>query len=93
MISFELEKFHKKLPFELRASTGGWHHFLYTQKDTIGTIYVDGMVAQSGTVKQRPISTLVKDQRLGTLYNWIGRSCYTGDVYLRQALVADVGNL
>ncbi|MDP4268884.1 MAG: LamG-like jellyroll fold domain-containing protein [Bacteroidota bacterium] len=71
------------------ASTGGWHHFLYTQKDTIGTIYVDGMVAQSGTVKQRPINTLVKDQRLGTLYNWIGRSCYTGDVYLRQALVAD----
>ncbi|WP_243349172.1 LamG-like jellyroll fold domain-containing protein [Parabacteroides sp. FAFU027] len=71
------------------ALTGNWHHFLYAQKDTIGTIYVDGMVVQSGTVKQNPINTLVKDQRLGTLYNWIGRSCYTGDVYLRQALVAD----
>jgi hypothetical protein len=75
---------------EALASTGGWHHFLYTQKDTIGTIYIDGMAVKSGTVKQFPVNTLVKDQNLGTLYNWIGRSCYTGDVYLRQTLVADL---
>lgn len=72
------------------AMKGNWHHFAYTQNDTIGTIYVDGMVLTTGTVKQLPSNTLVKDQRLGTLYNWIGRSCYSGDVYLRKALVTDL---
>jgi len=30
------------------------------------------------------------NQRLGTLYNWIGRSCYAGDAYLRKTLVTDL---
>jgi len=72
------------------AMKGNWHHFAYTQNDTIGTIYVDGMVLTTGTIKQLPSNTLVKDQRLGTLYNWIGRSCYNGDVYLRKTLVTDM---
>jgi hypothetical protein len=72
------------------AMKGNWHHFVYTQNDTIGTIYVDGMFLISGTVKQLPSNTLVKDQRLGTLYNWIGRSCYAPDTYLRKTLVTDL---
>jgi len=72
------------------ALKDSWHHFAYTQKDTIGTIYVDAIPLVTGTVKQLPSNTLVKDQRLGTLYNWIGRSCYAGDVYLRKTLVTDL---
>ena len=71
------------------AMKGNWHHFAYTQNDTIGTVYVDGMALITGTVKQLPSNTLVRDQRLGTLFNWIGRSCYSGDVYLRKTLVTD----
>ncbi|MDD4992228.1 MAG: hypothetical protein PHR83_08355 [Paludibacter sp.] len=72
------------------AMKGNWHHFAYTQKDSIGTVYIDGSAQSSGTVKQLPSNTLIKDQRLGTLYNWIGRSCYSGDVYLRKTLVTDL---
>jgi len=32
---------------------------------------------------------LPKSGLLGTLYNWIGRSCYADNVYLRKALVYD----
>ncbi|HET7734249.1 MAG TPA: immunoglobulin-like domain-containing protein, partial [Paludibacter sp.] len=70
------------------ALRGGWHHFAYTQSGTTGTVYVDGM-ATSGTVTMLPSTALAKSNQLGTLYNWIGRSCYTGDVYLRKTLVYD----
>ncbi|HEY6915554.1 MAG TPA: T9SS type A sorting domain-containing protein, partial [Paludibacter sp.] len=45
--------------------------------------------ATSGTVTMLPSTALAKSNQLGTLYNWIGRSCYTGDVYLRKTLVYD----
>ena len=72
------------------ALKGNWHHFAYTQSGVIGTIYVDGMPVVSDSIKQIPSNTLVMNQRLGTLYNWIGRSCYNGDVYLRNTLVTDL---
>lgn len=68
---------------------GNWHHFAYSQTDTIGTIYVDGMAMATAVITKQPVNTLVRDQKLGTLYNWIGRSCYSGDVYLRKTLVTD----
>jgi hypothetical protein len=71
------------------ALMDGWHHIAYTQSGTTGTIYVDGMPLATGTVSQLPSNTLYKLANLGTAYNWIGRSCYTGDVYLRKTLVYD----
>ena len=72
------------------AFKGNWHHFAYTQSGVIGTLYVDGQPIHSDSIKQIPSKTLIDDQRLGTLYNWIGRSNYAGDVYLRKTLVTDL---
>jgi len=71
------------------ALKGNWHHFAYTQSGTTGTIYVDGIAQATGPVTSLPASTLTKAGQLGTLYNWIGRSCYVADVYLRNSLVYD----
>ena len=71
------------------ALKAGWHHFAYTQSGNIGTIYMDGMNMMSDTITSLPSKTLTRAGQLGTLYNWIGRSCYVGDVYLRKSLVYD----
>ncbi len=71
------------------ALTGGWHHFAYTQSGTVGTVYIDGMPMQLGDITTTPAVALAKEGQLGTLYNWIGRSNYTGDVYLKNTLVYD----
>ncbi len=74
---------------DLPASQGSWHNMTYTQSGTTGTLYVDGLPVVSKTITQLPKNTLAKEASLGTAFNWIGRSCYTGDVYLRNALVYD----
>jgi len=79
----------KQVTLAANALKGGWHHIAYTQSDTIGTIYIDGFPAISGTVKLLPSAALTKDGFAGTLYNWIGRSCYVGDNNLRKTLVSD----
>ena len=71
------------------ASKSSWHHFAYTQNGNIGTVYLDGMNMKSDTITSLPSIALPKPGQLGTLYNWIGRSCYVGDVYLRKSLVYD----
>lgn len=74
---------------DLPPLQGGWHNFTYTQSGNTGTVYIDGMPYATDTVNQLPVNTLRIPGRIGTLYNWIGRSCYTGDVYLRKTLVFD----
>lgn len=72
------------------AAKGGWHHLAFTQNGTVGTIYIDGVqVAQNGAMTNVPAIALPKAGMIGTLYNWLGRSCYPGDVYLRQTLLYD----
>ncbi len=71
------------------AMTGGWHNMTYTQKDTIGTLYVDGMPVKSDTITWLPSNTLIRNGSLGTNFNWLGRSCYAGDAYLTRALLYD----
>ena len=72
------------------AFKGGWHHFAYTQSGTTGTIYIDGTAVNTAdTITSLPSKTLPKAGQLGTLYNWIGRSCYAADVNLRKTLVYD----
>ena len=71
------------------ALQGNWHHFGYTQNGTVGTIYIDGVPLATGEVTNTPANTLVKEGLIGTLYNWLGRSCYASDAYLRKTLVSD----
>ncbi len=71
------------------APIGSWHHIAYTQNDTIGSIYLDGVLAKTGTMKVTPADALAKGGLMGTAYNNIGRSCYVGDTYLRKTLVKD----
>jgi len=71
------------------APKDGWHHIAYTQNDTIGTLYIDGVFAKAETMKVFPSAALNKADLMGTAYNWMGRSCYVGDAYLRKTLVTD----
>lgn len=71
------------------ALQGSWHHFLYVQHGTQGTVYIDGTPFQTSDITNLPVSTLPKPGRLGTIYNWIGRSNYVSDVYLRKTKVHD----
>jgi hypothetical protein len=80
---------NQAVSFASAALVGGWHNFTYTQSGTTGTVYIDGMPMQTGSITNLPKTSLPKAGRLGTLYNWIGRSCYAGDVYLRKTLVYD----
>jgi hypothetical protein len=61
-----------------------WTHVAYTQSGTIGKLYLNGLMVKSGTASYQP-----KDLGAATLYNWIGRSPFPGDNYLRNTAVAD----
>lgn len=80
---------NQALGFNEQALAGNWHHIAYTQNGTSGTLYLDGMPIVPGDITNTPASALKKDGLLGTRYNWIGRSNYAQDVYLRQSLVYD----
>jgi len=69
--------------------TGSWHNMTFVQKDDLGYLYIDGVLTASDTITNKPSTSLVKNDLLGTPYNWIGRSNYVGDVYLRNTLVHD----
>jgi len=71
------------------ALQGNWHNMTYVQKDTIGTLFIDGMPVASDTITWLPSNTLPISERTGTLYNWLGRSCYVGDAYLTKTLIHD----
>ena len=59
---------------------GEWRNFTYVQQDGVGTIYING--AQAGQNSNMALSLA----DLGsTSYNWLGRSCYSGDDYLDNA--------
>lgn len=71
------------------ALKGNWHCFTYTQTGGTGIIYIDGMPVAKDKITNTPASSLLKSNLQGTLYNWIGRSCYTSDAYLQNTLVYD----
>lgn len=75
--------------FAKQALQDGWHHIAYTQSGNVGTLYIDGNALSSGDVTKLPSTALVQSGNVGTAYNWLGRSCYAGDVYLRKTLVYD----
>jgi len=72
------------------ASKDAWHHMAFVQKGDIGTLYVDGVsVAVDSAMTNLPYIALPQAGRTGTLYNWLGRSCYTTDSYLQKTLLYD----
>lgn len=86
---YTTETGNQAVSFASVALPGNWHHFAYTQQGTTGTLYIDGMPLVTGSITNLPKTALAKSNQLGTLYNWIGRSNFTSDVYLRKTLVYD----
>jgi len=80
---------NQTVSFATPALQGGWHNLTYTQSGSTGTIYIDGYPFATDTITNLPSTALPRQGQLGTLYNWLGRSCYTADVYLRKTLVYD----
>ena len=71
------------------APKGAWHHIAYTQSGTVGTVYVDGVSVAFGSITNIPSTAITISGRTGTLFNWLGRSCYNGDAYLQKTLLYD----
>jgi hypothetical protein len=86
---YEAATGNQAIGFATPALKGDWHHFAYTQSGTSGTIYIDGIAQAVGEITNLPKSTLPKSGMLGTPFNWIGRSNYITDAYLRKTLVYD----
>ncbi|MDA3879289.1 MAG: T9SS type A sorting domain-containing protein [Prolixibacteraceae bacterium] len=62
---------------------GSWKHITYTQNGQTGILYYDGVEVQRGNIT-------IKPSELGaTAFNFIGRSPYSGDVYLSGAMLYD----
>mgnify|MGYP003589131479 FL=1 len=62
---------------------GSWKHLAYTQQNSTGKLYLNGALIKSNNV-------YVKPSDLGeTAFNFIGRSCYSSDVYLRNSFLSD----
>jgi len=59
---------------------GEWKNFTYVQQNEIGTIYINGVQAAQNTSVTLSLADLGS-----TSYNWLGRSCYSGDAYLANA--------
>ena len=63
--------------------TGMWQHVAYRQREGVGTLFIDGLPVCSDSVLMTPSA-------LGaTSFNFLGRSCYSGDVYLQGAQYHD----
>lgn len=62
---------------------GQWHHIAYVQSGGTGTIYFDGSRTAQGALSLLP-SVLGE-----TTHNYIGKSSYRGDAYLKNAKLAE----
>ncbi|MDD2995482.1 MAG: hypothetical protein PHP99_04610 [Paludibacter sp.] len=86
---YEATSGNQALGYATPALKGDWHHFAYVQSGTSASIYIDGMSMGTAEITNLPSEVLPQPGRLGTLYNWIGRSNYITDKYLRKTLVHD----
>jgi hypothetical protein len=74
----------------LPAEKGRWVHFAFVQSvDLVASVYIDGLLVAETDIFNLPPFFLPMDGRIGTMYNWIGRSCYGNDSYLRQTMIYD----
>lgn len=67
----------------LQLPKGYWIQLTYTQSNSVGRIFIDGALVASSAISITPSA-------LGaTAYNFIGRSCYSSDAYLKGAMLRD----
>ncbi len=62
---------------------GEWHHLAYTQDNGVGRIYVDGVEKAKADISITPAQLVSEKGQMK--YNYLGRSCYNGDAYLKGA--------
>lgn len=67
------------------SDCGVWKHVVYTQEKARGRLYIDGKLI--GTNAQMYVNST--NYTTSPAYCWIGRSPFSGDVYLRNTLVSD----
>jgi len=67
------------------AEQNGWHNLVYRQEGTSGKLYLDGALMNTNEALSIPSDVFTAS----SLYNWIGRSPFTSDVYLKNTLVYD----
>ena len=71
------------LQIGLPATKGKWQHLVYTQTDNIAQIYINGELKAEGKMYCTP-------SEIGaTSYNWLGKSPFPTDAYLRGTLLYD----
>ncbi len=62
---------------------GNWKTVAVVQEKGKGKIYIDGELVEEKNL------TMTPSQFGSTSYNYIGRSCYEGDAYIKDAKIAD----
>ena len=60
------------------AEKGVWMHIVYSQSGKTGTLYVNGKVVATSDAPLQP-----KDIDSPTLYNWLGKAPFPGDINLK----------
>jgi len=73
----------KQVNINTETTKGAWQHITYRQTGNTGEIYINGALAKSGTVSVLP------SQVGATPFNYIARSCYSGDQYLLNSKYYD----
>ena len=73
----------KQVNINTATTKGVWQHITYRQTGTTGEIYINGVLTKSGTVSVLP------SQLGATPFNYIARSCYSGDQYLLNSKYYD----
>jgi hypothetical protein len=73
----------QKLGLGIQSVKGRWMHVAYVQSELLGSLYIDGVLAKSGSVTMLPAN-------LGkTLFNYLARSSYSQDQYLKNSIYND----
>ncbi len=70
----------------VNSDKGRWVSVVYTEHDGTGTLYIDGSPAATASAMPRNSTNYGTDK---PVFNWLGRSPFTADVYLRSTLLAD----
>ena len=76
-------KAEKNVIANYRFPTGDWHTLTYRQAEGTGELFLDGVEVATSSISINP------SQLGATPYNFIGRPCYQGDVYLKDAQYSD----
>lgn len=67
------------------SEKGRWIHMLYRQAGERGELFINGICVETSTEMPVPKDAFT----VAPAYCWIGRSPFSGDSYLKQALVTD----